>query len=547
MAAYNVTLSDGVTIITVPDGGIYNTYSIPIIGQNATTYGDDMAAAQLRHLENFASSDAPDVNLNIPGGALLTGQLWYDTGTGTLKVWTGSAWVGFLKDTGNLSAAGDILPAVNNTYDIGSTSLRWAEGWFTNLTAGGTTALNTATVSSLTSTTSSLGTASAGTLTMSGIIITDASDSSAAGLRIPHGAAPSSPTNGDIWSTTGGVFFRRNGSTVQLAEVGPASGVTSFNGRTGAVTPQEADYASFFASTAGNESISGEWTFNQQPNFNGGTSGVSAPFNVDSTFLVTNLNADYLDGQHGSFYATNSAVVHLTGTETVAGQKTFTSPLKSTAGAEVVRLVSNATQGYISFYDSNDSTLRFLVGRTGSAQFAIQNLQSVGVVDVHGNNNYLRIRASDQVTFYAGASTTGSEGAGGTQQITSSATSRLWVAGPDGAVRNVGFNETATVFLNSSRDVANTDIGQFLTRTTSSSVSLTLINLTTAPTGASFLVHNNNGSGTLTINRGSSNLYWIKGDGLAPANASRTLAYNGLCTIRKAGVNEWYIWGTGLS
>ena len=46
-----------------------------------------------------------------------------------------------------------------------------------------------------------------------------------------------------------------------------------------------------------NETVSG------RPAFDGGTSGSSAPFTVDSTFLVTNLNADLLDGQHaGAFW-----------------------------------------------------------------------------------------------------------------------------------------------------------------------------------------------------------------------------------------------------
>ncbi|MCX8037077.1 MAG: hypothetical protein N3D11_08550 [Candidatus Sumerlaeia bacterium] len=35
-----------------------------------------------------------------------------------------------------------------------------------------------------------------------------------------------------------------------------------------------------------------------RPSFNGGVSGSFAPFNVNSTFVVTNLNADLLDGRH---------------------------------------------------------------------------------------------------------------------------------------------------------------------------------------------------------------------------------------------------------
>jgi len=40
---------------------------------------------------------------------------------------------------------------------------------------------------------------------------------------------------------------------------------------------------------------------------------------------TSGLDADLLDGQHGSYYATDSAVVHLAGTETITGAKTFSS------------------------------------------------------------------------------------------------------------------------------------------------------------------------------------------------------------------------------
>lgn len=43
-----------------------------------------------------------------------------------------------------------------------------------------------------------------------------ASAAGGAGLRVPHGTAPSSPVNGDIWTTTSGVFARVNGATVAL-------------------------------------------------------------------------------------------------------------------------------------------------------------------------------------------------------------------------------------------------------------------------------------------------------------------------------------------
>lgn len=44
-----------------------------------------------------------------------------------------------------------------------------------------------------------------------------ASATGGAGLNLPHGAAPTTPTNGDLWSTTTGLFVRLNGATAQMA------------------------------------------------------------------------------------------------------------------------------------------------------------------------------------------------------------------------------------------------------------------------------------------------------------------------------------------
>lgn len=41
-----------------------------------------------------------------------------------------------------------------------------------------------------------------------------ASSTTQAGLRLAHGAAPTSPVNGDMWTTTAGLFVRINGATV---------------------------------------------------------------------------------------------------------------------------------------------------------------------------------------------------------------------------------------------------------------------------------------------------------------------------------------------
>lgn len=52
-----------------------------------------------------------------------------------------------------------------------------------------------------------------GVVTLGGLLSTLASATGTAGLRLPHGAAPTSPVNGDMWTTSAGLFVRINGTT----------------------------------------------------------------------------------------------------------------------------------------------------------------------------------------------------------------------------------------------------------------------------------------------------------------------------------------------
>jgi hypothetical protein len=58
--------------------------------------------------------------------------------------------------------------------------------------------------------------------TFTGTVILPTSATGGASARIPHGTAPSSPTNGDIWTTTTGLFARINGGTVGPYGIGTA-------------------------------------------------------------------------------------------------------------------------------------------------------------------------------------------------------------------------------------------------------------------------------------------------------------------------------------
>jgi hypothetical protein len=55
-----------------------------------------------------------------------------------------------------------------------------------------------------------------GSLIVGGLLQTVLSAVGGAGLNLPHGAAPTAPVNGDIWTTSAGIFARINGVTRTL-------------------------------------------------------------------------------------------------------------------------------------------------------------------------------------------------------------------------------------------------------------------------------------------------------------------------------------------
>ena len=45
-------------------------------------------------------------------------------------------------------------------------------------------------------------------------LVLPAGNTTVASLRLPHGVAPTTPIDGDIWTTSAGLFVRINGVTV---------------------------------------------------------------------------------------------------------------------------------------------------------------------------------------------------------------------------------------------------------------------------------------------------------------------------------------------
>lgn len=190
-----------------PASALYVTLST-----NATLTGERVltAGTGISITDNGAGNT---VVISASGGAGITGS-----GTANyIPKFTGASAIGnsLIQDDGNDLTFGsattqgmvftarvksNLLFLTDNAYDIGASGATRPRHCYVagngvyggNLTVGGTGAF-------------------------SGKVTLVASASGAASLNAPHGSAPSSPVNGDIWTTTAGVFARINGVTVQLA------------------------------------------------------------------------------------------------------------------------------------------------------------------------------------------------------------------------------------------------------------------------------------------------------------------------------------------
>ena len=80
---YTINKTDGTNIAVIQDGTINNTTSLTLFGKSYSNFGELLNENQIKLLENSASTSAPT--------APLRGQLWFDTNTGQLKVYDGSA------------------------------------------------------------------------------------------------------------------------------------------------------------------------------------------------------------------------------------------------------------------------------------------------------------------------------------------------------------------------------------------------------------------------------------------------------------------------
>jgi len=103
--AYTINLTNGTIFATVADGTINTQSSMTLVGKNYAGYGEFLDENFIHLLENSANSSAP--------GAPLTGQLWWDTTNGLLKVYNGTTFKVISASTASASA-----PTSNVTGDL---------------------------------------------------------------------------------------------------------------------------------------------------------------------------------------------------------------------------------------------------------------------------------------------------------------------------------------------------------------------------------------------------------------------------------------------
>jgi hypothetical protein len=220
--------------------------------------------------------------------------------------------------------------------------------------------------------------------TFTGLVATPASTTTTAGLRLPHGTAPTTPVNGDIWTTTGNIQWRRNGGTQTIPNQGTSNtfsagakqtvshSATTAGLNVGPVagdpsTPANGDVWLNSTTNALNARVNGGThqlnTVKAWVNFNGtGTVAIRASLNVSS--ITDNGAGDYTINFTSALTDTNYAMV---GSGTAATDATnidvgffaattnYTPSTKTTSAARII-----VTRGPNTVTDVADLGVAFL-------------------------------------------------------------------------------------------------------------------------------------------------------------------------------------------
>lgn len=235
---------------------------------SASTSAAAAAAALASTLAAFDSFDdrylgakAADPTLDNDGDPLVAGMLYFNTGSGAMKVYTGSIWVAaYVSGTDFVTKLGDTMTGALVLSGDPTIALHATTKQYTDLrvlragdtmtgklnmlaSASGGAGLNLGQGADPSSpvngdlwiTASGLAARIAGSSytfmprqggSFSGLVTFATPTTSIPSIRLPHGVAPSSPTDGDMWTTTAGLLARINGTSVTFSIVGHSHAIS---------------------------------------------------------------------------------------------------------------------------------------------------------------------------------------------------------------------------------------------------------------------------------------------------------------------------------
>lgn len=134
-------------------------------------------------------------------------------------------------------------------------------------------------------------------------IVAPASTTTVPSLRIPHGSAPTTPTNGDFWTTTAGVYARINGTTVGPFGAGSTGTLYTFSASAPSspnAGDQWQDSNTMLLYTYINDGSSSQWVDVRAPGISSGgvTIGSSTPQALGTASAGSSGNASADDHVH---------------------------------------------------------------------------------------------------------------------------------------------------------------------------------------------------------------------------------------------------------
>jgi hypothetical protein len=286
------------------------------------------------------------------GTGVLTVDINHHTGSGTYTAWTVNVAgvvpvtsVAFADITGAVSGNANLQAALDLKANLASPALTGNVTITTN-SAGAALFIEQAGAGNILTLHDQATDTNFVAIDANGKINTVIADATTAGLNVPHTAtAPTSPVNGDIWTTTGGVFARINAGTTQLMNLGSTQTVS------GSITFSNASQTLGNSTATGTINVASGATISASTKtVNVGTGGVSGSttlttvgpvLGASTTTIGGTTAASTLNLATGATLTATTKAVNI-GTAGVAGSTTNIA-IGSTTGTSTTTLQGNVT------------------------------------------------------------------------------------------------------------------------------------------------------------------------------------------------------------